>query len=110
MNQSSTSQSQFLYLISHGWKTRIRHKIEIWFVEYNKKYYIISEHKKRAHWVQNIFHDSKVSFTVDDKTFEGYARVIDDEETELISNVVSLMKKKYRWGDGLVVELNPNKD
>ena len=42
-------------------------QIEIWFVKYEDKYYVISERREKAHWVQNIIHDPKVSFTVGDK-------------------------------------------
>ena len=38
------NQPDFLYLTTIGWKTGKHHKIEIWFVEYNKRYYVISEH------------------------------------------------------------------
>ena len=98
---------QFLYLDTIGWKTTNRHRIEIWFVEHDKIYYILSERKKRAHWVQNILHNPKILFTVNNKNFDGYARVIDDKELELISNVSRLMNNKYGWSDGLIVELNP---
>lgn len=107
ITQSPTQRPQFLYLDSIGWKTAKRHRIEIWFVEHDKKYYVVSEHKKRAHWVQNILHNSNISFTLDNKSFEGYARLIDDKELELISNVSRLMNKKYGWSRGLIVELNP---
>src|SRR5918993_337421 len=106
-SQSPSQHPQFLYLDSLGWKTAKPHKIEIWFVERDKKYYIVSERKKHAHWVQNILHNPSVSFTVSHNSFEGYARVIDDKESELISSVSSLMNKKYGWSDGLIFELNP---
>ena len=98
---------QFLYLDTIGWKTTNRHRIEIWFVEHDKRYYILSERKKRAHWVQNILRNPKILFTVNNKNFDGYARVIDDKELELISNVSRLMNNKYGWSDGLIIELNP---
>ncbi|MDQ3839715.1 MAG: hypothetical protein M3297_10645 [Thermoproteota archaeon] len=44
---------------------------------------------------------------MDNKSFEGYARLIDDRELELISNVSRLMNEKYGWSTGLIVELNP---
>ena len=50
------NQAQFLYLITIGWKTGRQHRIEIWFVDYNDKYYIISERLNRAHWVQSIIY------------------------------------------------------
>ena len=101
------TQSQFLYLTTKGWKTGRLHKIEIWFVEQNKKYYVLSEYKKKVHWVQNILHDPTISFHVDNQTFHGYGRVIEDvAETDLINRVSQLMDKKYGWSDGLIVELN----
>ncbi len=106
-SQTPSQHSQVLYLNSLGWKTTKPHKIEIWFVWHDKKYYIISERKKLAHWVQNILHNPNVSFTLNNKNFEGYARLIDDKESELISIVSSLMYKKYGWSDGLIIELNP---
>ncbi len=102
-----SQQPQFLYLITRGWKTAKHHKIEIWFVEYNENYYIISERKKYAHWIRNVLHDSNVSFIVNNKTLEGYARLVDSKESELITNVSNLMNKKYGWSDGLIVELHP---
>ena len=39
-------QLQFLYLTTNGRKTARQYTIEIWFIEYNTRYYIISEHKK----------------------------------------------------------------
>ena len=106
MSYSSPSQSQFLYLTTKGWKTGKSHKIEIWFVEQNKKYYVLSERKRKAHWVQNILHDPKISFQVDNQTFNGYGRVIKDVvEKDLIHRISELMDKKYGWSDGLIMEI-----
>jgi hypothetical protein len=100
------SKSQFLYLNTSGWKTGIQHKIEIWFAEYNGRYYIISEHKDNAHWVRNIMHNSKVSFSVNNTTFEGEARIVNREkEPELAAEVSNLMNTKYGWSEGIIVEL-----
>ncbi len=100
------SQLQFLYLTTKGWKTGKVHEIEIWFVEQNKKYYVLSEHKKKAHWVQNIIHYPKISFQVDNQIFHGYGRVVEAAvEKDLIHRVSESMDKKYGWNDGLIVEL-----
>jgi len=48
---------QFLYLTTTGWKTGKQHRIEIWYVKNNRKYYVMSELGKAAHWVRNISHD-----------------------------------------------------
>jgi hypothetical protein len=102
-----SSPSQFLYLTTKGWKTGKLHKIEIWFVKRDKKYYVLSEHRKGAHWVQNILCDSKISFQVNNQILNGYGRVIEDAATEkdLILRVSELMDKRYGWRGGLIVEL-----
>jgi deazaflavin-dependent oxidoreductase (nitroreductase family) len=101
-------QPQFLYLTTKGWKTGRDHKIEIWFVSYADRYYIVSEHKEKAHWVENIMHQPKVMFTVNSKSFEGTGRAVDKlAEHKLTKHISSLMDTKYGWGDGLIVELTP---
>jgi deazaflavin-dependent oxidoreductase (nitroreductase family) len=96
-------------LTTRGWKTGNHHRIEIWFVEYGERYYIISERLENAHWVQNIKHDPKVSFSIDNENvFEGTARIVDKEkESELAAEVLKLMNTKYKWSQGLIVELTP---
>jgi deazaflavin-dependent oxidoreductase (nitroreductase family) len=101
------SNPQFLYLTTTGWKTGKRHKIEIWFVEYNERYYIMSETFERAHWVQNIEHDQQVLFAIKHETFEGTARIIDKaKEPQLSAEISKLMSTKPV--DGLIVELKRN--
>ena len=96
----------FLYLNTSGWKTGKQHKIEICFVEYDGRYYIISEREDNAHWVRNIMHNSKVSFSLNDTTFEGAARIVNREkESELATEVSKLMNTKYGWSEGVIVEL-----
>ena len=103
------NQSQFLYLTTKGWKTGKQHKIEIWYVDYNDNYYVMSERLKRAHWVQNIIHNPRVLFTVNERTFEGIARLIDQEkDAKLASHIANLMSTKYKWDRGLIVEIIPN--
>ena len=61
---TNEQEQQFLYLTTKAWKTGRQHRIEIWFVSYADKYYVVSERKEKAHWVQNIIHDQRVLFTV----------------------------------------------
>jgi hypothetical protein len=83
-----------------------QHRIEIWFVEYNKRYYIYYQNAVSVHigWVQNIIHNPKVLFTLNHDESEGIARIVNkDKETTLICEVSNLMSKKYKWNDGLIV-------
>jgi F420H(2)-dependent quinone reductase len=107
LTQQSTPQ--FLYLTTKGRKTTSQHIIEIWFVEYKKRYYILSEHKKSSDWVQNIMVDSNVSFKVNNKSYKGYARIVNENKETILANAVfNLMLSKYGWNDGLIIELTSN--
>jgi hypothetical protein len=76
-------------------------------VSYADKYYIISERKEKAHWVQNVMHDSRIMFTVKSSSFEGIARIVDkNTDSKLAEEVSNLMHIKYGWSDGLIVELS----
>jgi selenophosphate synthetase-related protein len=98
-------------LATKGWKTGRQHKIEIWFVSYAGKYYVISERKEKAHWVRNIMHDKRVLFTVNSNSFEGTARIVHKRtESKLTEEVTNIMYTKYGWNDGLIVELTPYKE
>ena len=67
----------------------------------------MSERKEKAHWVQNIMHDSRVMFTVNSKSFDGTGRIVDkDSEGKLVEEVSNLIHTKYGWSDGLIVELS----
>lgn len=100
------TEPQFLYLSTSGRKTGKNHKIEIWFLEHDGRYYIISEHENNAYWVQNILYNPKVSFSVGDVSFQGTARIINQEkESDLAAQVSILMDEKYGWSKGVIVEL-----
>jgi deazaflavin-dependent oxidoreductase (nitroreductase family) len=99
---------EFLYLTTTGWKSGKQHEIEIWFVEHNGRYYIVSEMRDRSHWVQNIRHNPAVHIRVMGKASPGHARVIDPAaEPDLATTISTLMNQKYDWSDGLIVELTP---
>lgn len=103
-----TQQDQFLYLTTTGWKTGRKHTIEIWFVERQGRYYVMSEDGERAHWVQNITREPEVSFSAGKSNFAGTGRAIQqDKEPELAAEIRNLMKRKYGWDQGLIVELVP---
>jgi len=102
------TEPQYLYLTTRGWKTGRDHTIEIWFVAHGGRYYMVSEHRERSHWVQNIRREPEVAFRVGDRRFIGRGRVVDPAaEPELAGAVAALMDAKYEWSDGLIVELEP---
>jgi deazaflavin-dependent oxidoreductase (nitroreductase family) len=98
----------FLYLTTTGRRTGLPREIEIWFTERDGNYYLIAEHRERAHWVGNIQAQPHVNVRLGDRRFEATARVVEDaREPELASAVKALSDAKYGWSDGLVVEITP---
>jgi deazaflavin-dependent oxidoreductase (nitroreductase family) len=109
----ATRQEQFLYLTTQGWKTGRPHEIEIWFVEFDGKYYVLSEMESRSHWIQNAMRNPNVSFRVGAYAAKATARVVDranKEESALVGQVAALMQSKYGWSGGLILELSPRTD
>src|SRR5262245_54840149 len=103
------SHSQYLYLTTIGRKSGMPREIEIWFTQLDGRYYLIAEKRERTNWVQNILHNRVVMFRVENHTFTGTGRIIDqDREPELWQNVRALSDRKYGWSDGLVIELTPH--
>ena len=103
-------ESQFLHLTTTGWRTGKQHRIEIWYVTHNEKYYIMSERGMKAHWVRNINHNPKISFSINNFKYEGEGRIIDSKnESQLAAQVSEIMNAKYHWDQGLVVELRPSR-
>jgi hypothetical protein len=69
----------------------------------------MSERWKRAHWVQNIIHNPSILFTVNYKILKGTTRIVDrDNQPKLAAEVSNLMNTKYRWNEGLIVEIIPD--
>jgi hypothetical protein len=54
-------------------------------------------------------HNPRIMFTVNSKSFEGAARIVDKHrEPKLAEEVSGHMHTKYGWSDGLIVELAPS--
>lgn len=97
-----------LYLTTIGRRTGRPHQIEIWFVVHDGCWYLVSELRERADWVQNIQHNPAVTIRVGDRAWDGMGRVVDAAaEPQRATAVRALMDAKYGWSDGLIVELRP---
>ena len=100
--------TQYLYLTTTGRRTGQPREIEIWFTQRGGLYYLVAEHRERAQWVRNLRVAPRVAVRVGRRSFAADARVVDAKaEPELARAVKKLSEKKYGWGDGLVVELDP---
>lgn len=103
------TELQFLYLTTTGRNTGLAREIEIWFVEFGSRYYILAEHFHRAQWVKNILACSRVRVRVGRRKMEAEARVLDRKrDATKWREAQRLAREKYGWGDGLPVEIIPD--
>jgi deazaflavin-dependent oxidoreductase (nitroreductase family) len=102
-----TSDAQFLYLTTRGRNSGRPREIEIWFTERNGRYYVIAEFPI-SNWVQNLRANPNVDVRVSSDTFSARARILSPEADSATNQAVQeLSRKKYGWGEGLIVELIP---
>jgi deazaflavin-dependent oxidoreductase (nitroreductase family) len=105
---TTAEEAQYLYLTTTGWKSGRKHEIEIWFVQYNGRYYLMAEHGEAAHWVKNIRQQAAVSFRVGDAHFTGTAEIINvdhPDHAQISPPVGALMDAKYQWRGQFIVQL-----
>ena len=96
---------QYLYLTTRGRTTGRSREIEIWFTERHGRYYVIAEYQT-SQWVKNVEAEPNVRVKVAGKEFSARARILDPKTDEpLRGEIQALSRKKYGWGEGLVVEL-----
>jgi deazaflavin-dependent oxidoreductase (nitroreductase family) len=101
-------EQEFLYLTTRGRKSGRPRQIEIWFTRRGRSYYLVAEHGLRAQWVQNLLVEPRVRWRVGLANFAGRARVVRAETAPaLVRDIQARSRRKYGWGDGLVVELDP---
>jgi deazaflavin-dependent oxidoreductase (nitroreductase family) len=97
----------YLYLTTIGRVTGQAREIEIWFAEHGGRFYLVAE-RESANWVRNIQSQPQVKVRVGDAEFNAIARLMqNDREPQLAATVEALFDAKYRWSDGLIVELTP---
>jgi deazaflavin-dependent oxidoreductase (nitroreductase family) len=109
MARAADDEQEFLYLTTRGRKTGHAREIEIWFTRRGRSYYLVAEHGLRAHWVQNLLIEPRVRWRVGTARLGGQARVLRAETAPaLVRDIQARSKKKYGWGDGLVIELHPS--
>lgn len=105
----SLADLQVLYLTTVGRTSGLARQIEIWFVADNGKLYILAEHHRRAHWVQNIERHPRVHVRIGDREIAATGRVLDEKaDRETWNRAQELARRKYGWGEGLPVEIAPD--
>jgi deazaflavin-dependent oxidoreductase (nitroreductase family) len=100
-------REQYLYLTTRGRKTGRPREIEIWFIPYEGRFYVIAE-STTSNWVRNLTVHPAVSVRVAQATFSAHARLVDAaSEPDLKARIETLFRAKYGWGQGQIVEITP---
>ncbi len=98
----------YLYLTTIGRVTGLPRQIEIWFVAFDAHLYVLAEHFHEAQWVKNIVRQPEIRFRLGKLEFDATARVLDPQrDVERWNIVQDLARRKYKWGEGLPVEITP---
>jgi deazaflavin-dependent oxidoreductase (nitroreductase family) len=98
----------YVYVTTTGRVSGRPRTIEIWFVRHRDFLYIFAEHFERANWVRNIRNDPRIKIRLSTHEGDATARVLDAErDADIWTTVKDLARKKYGWGDGLPVEIQP---
>jgi deazaflavin-dependent oxidoreductase (nitroreductase family) len=104
---SNFEREQYLYLTTRGRNTGLPREIEIWFTYRDGRFYLIAEYPT-SNWLQNLRANPQAQVRVAGQSFSAQARFVTAEgEPELHRAIAGLSIKKYGWGDGTVVELQP---
>lgn len=107
---------EFLYLETIGRTTGRQREIEIWFVAHQGRHYVVSGNREASGWVRNIAANPAVHFSVGSgearearlSRTAAMARALDPAiDQERVATVSALMDAKYKWSNGLIVELTP---
>jgi deazaflavin-dependent oxidoreductase (nitroreductase family) len=105
------AETSYLYLTTTGRKSGLPRQIEIWFVEHESCWYIVSGGREDADWVKNLAANptSEVRIgTRESSPVAVHGRALGSADDKALADAVSAkMDAKYGWSDGLIVELCP---
>jgi deazaflavin-dependent oxidoreductase (nitroreductase family) len=97
------AKEDYCYLTTTGRVTGKPHLIEIWFeTQKNSIYLMAGDHK--SDWVRNLLKEPKVTVRIVRHHFRGTARIVKNEEEELMARNLLADKYKEREDDGSLSE------
>jgi len=87
---------QFCYLTTTGRMSGEPREIEIWFGLAGDTLYMLSGGGDRSNWVRNLIREPRVMVRIGTRSFDGRARVVDDDVEEAAAR--KLLLDKYQSG------------
>jgi deazaflavin-dependent oxidoreductase (nitroreductase family) len=94
----SLASESYCYLTTTGRVSGEPREIEIWFGLDGDTLYMLSGGRDRSNWVKNLIRRPEVRVRLGDRTFEGRARIVSDQDED--ARARRLLLEKYRPGYG----------
>ena len=90
------ADEEYCYLTTTGRATGRPHEIEIWFslLPERRTLYMLSGGGDRSDWVKNLRRDPEVEVRIANETFDGQARIVEDEQQDELAR--RLLVEKYQ--------------
>src|SRR5438093_1295137 len=101
---SQLTKEEYCYLTTAGRVSGRPHEIEIWFGLHNNTFYILSGGGDKADWVKNLRATPTVTVRVAKHAFTGQARIISDQQEEMMARNILADKYREREADGSLSE------
>ncbi len=101
---SQLAKEEYCYLTTTGRVSGKPHEIEIWFALQNTMLYLLSGGGDKADWVKNLRVNPTVTIRVAKRTFTAQARIVSDQQEEMIARNLLADKYKEREADGSLDE------
>jgi deazaflavin-dependent oxidoreductase (nitroreductase family) len=96
---SQLSKEDYCYLTTTGRKSGLPREIEIWFGINENSLYLLSGGGNESHWVKNLRANPNVTVRIAKKTFNGVARIVNEEKEETMAR--HMLAGKYQgWKVG----------
>jgi len=90
---SSLKEEEYCYLTTSGRVTGKPHQIEIWFGLNGNTVYLLSGGREKSDWVKNLLKNPLVTMRIARRTFKATARLVKDQEEEMMAR--NMLADKY---------------
>lgn len=90
---SSLKEEEYCYLTTIGRVTGKPHQIEIWFGLNGNTAYLLSGGREKSDWVRNLLKNPSVTMRIARRTFKATARLVKDQEEEMMAR--NMLADKY---------------
>ena len=93
-------EESYCYLTTTGRVTGHPHEIEIWFGHKDNTIYLLSGGGKKSDWVKNLLKNPSVTLRLGKQTFKATARIVEDNEEEMMTRNMLADKYNERKANG----------